>query len=395
MLDTVKLQSPYLPEELACAIEARLVRRRAIDGPTGELLYDLVSGPLAGSYDHRVSLSVRRQEWVSEVAAKRQNPDWTPDSKRKKKWITPVDTHQADCAPYLVLEGSVHKAMLGHNIEGGPSDVLAAIRWLVADVGERLGVELPTADSWLVRQADWAEVYDLGYNAALEYVQGLNQAVYPRRKPQRYDTGLIAPGGTTTVKVYLKGPEFLKHDAKRFRAVAPPKVVEKLASRANCLIRLEVAVKARKLDEDFNGSPRVDQLSETYLIALYDREIRRLLREGASSMETVRNAKEVRRRLGEVYPAGLASSLFATWVGFSALGEKESRENMKRRTFYLHRKQLQDAGISWHGADVAIVNRTSLIPVGFSPVRGDARRLTTVDPRVVTLLAQYQEMAAD
>ncbi len=50
-------------------------------------------------------------------------------------------------------------------------------------------------------------------------------------------------------------------------------------------------MKARKLDEDFNGSPRVDQLSETYLMALYDREIGRLLREGAISMKTVRTAR--------------------------------------------------------------------------------------------------------
>jgi hypothetical protein len=91
----------------------------------------------------------------------------------------------------------------------------------------------------------------------------------------------------------------------------------------------------------------------------------------------------------------VASSLFATWVQFSALGEDESRKDMKRATFYLHRKQLQDAGVSWHGADVAIVNRTSLIPAGFSPVRADLRRLTSLDPLVVTLLAPYREMAAD
>ncbi len=394
MLDTVKLQSPYLTEELACAIEAQLVRRRAVDCPTGELLYEFVSGPLAGSYDHRVSLSVRRQEWVSEIAPKRQNPDWTPGSSRKK-WITPVDTYQTDCAPYLLLEGSVHKAMLGHNIEGGPTDVQAAIRWFVADVADRLGVELPTADSWLVRGSDWAEVFDIGHAAALEYIQGLNQATYPRREVQRYPTSLMAPGRTTTVKVYLKGAEFLKNDAKRFRKAGHEGLAYKLTVRAHGLMRLEVAVKARKLDEDFNGSPRVDQLSETYLMALYDREIGRLLREGAISMETVRTARAVRQRLGEVYTARVASSLFATWVQFSALGEDESRKDMKRATFYLHRKQLQDAGVSWHGADVAIVNRTSLIPAGFSPVRADLRRLTSLDPLVVTLLAPYREMAAD
>jgi II/X family phage/plasmid replication protein len=394
MLDTVKLQSPYLPEELACAIEAQLIRRRAVDCPTGELLYEFVSGPLAGSYDHRVSLSVRRQEWVSVVAPKRQNPDWTPGSSRKK-WITPVDTYQADCEPYLLLEGSVHKAMLGHNIEGGPTDVQAAIRWFVGDVANRLGVELPTADSWLVRGIDWAEVFDLGLDAGLEYIQGLNQATYPRREVQRFPTSLMAPGRTTTAKVYLKGAEFLKNDAKRFRKAGHEALAQELASRAHDLMRLEVAVKARKLDEDFNGTPRVDQLSETYLTAVYDREIGRLLREGAHSMETVRTAKAVRQRLGEVYTARVASSLFSTWVQFSALGEDESRKDMKRATFYLHRKQLQDAGVSWHGADVAIVNRTSRIPAGFSPVRRDARRLTSVDPRVVTLLAPYREMAAD
>lgn len=397
MLDTVKLRSPYLSDELAAAIERRLVLRRAIDGPTGEVLYELVSGALVGSFDHRVSVTVLREEWVSERSSKRLNPRWQEaspgDRRHLRKWVQPVHTYKQESLPFIELEGSVHKALLGHNVHGGPGDVLAACRWFVADVGRRLGVQLPAADGWEVRRADWAEVYDLGtVVGCAEYVRGLNAAEYPRRKVARYaDESISAPGTTTAVKVYRKGPEFSAHDGRRFRKAGLWDMAAELQEVASTRLRVEIGVKARKLDEDFGGrAPLVAEVTAEYLRGLYEVEVVRLLREGAGEMRIVRLAHEVEGRLAEVYGERCGGALYATWVRFSTNGEGRTKERMKRATFYLHRKQLQAVGISWHGTDVALLPRYSAIPADFAPVLSDPRRVGGEDPRVIELLAPYR-----
>jgi II/X family phage/plasmid replication protein len=386
MIDTVKLRSPELPEGVAVAIERLLVLRRAIDGPTGEVLYELVSGPLVGSYDHRISCTVKRERWVREALPWR----WDAAGRRRK----PVVMVQEPCAPYVEVEGSVHKAMLGHNLEGGCSDPLAVCSWFVAFLARGFGVELPPAAVWEVRRIDQAEVFALDYAGCEAYVRGLALADYPRRRIHRYgDETVFFPGSTTAIKVYHKGPEFSKHDRARLRGVVSSEVVAALQWRANKLLRVEVEIKARKLDTDFQGPPTVGQLTESYITDLFDREIAKMLREGETASEIVRTAEAVLERLYARYSAGQASALYGTWLKFAAHGEKVTRRKMTDRTFYDHRKKLAEAGVSWHGADVAIV-QAGPIPLGFSPIRSDLRRVVGEDPRVVELLAPYRAAVA-
>jgi II/X family phage/plasmid replication protein len=384
-IDTVKLRSPYVIEALAVAVESRLVTRSAVDRPTGELLYELTAGSLEGSWDSRVSVKVCRDEWVS--TRRLSNPKQ-------------VDTVLRPCEPYFEVEGSIHKALMGHNVYGGPCDFLSSCRWFIAHLALQLGCELPDADSWLVRRADWAEVYELPYAGIEQYVHGLNNAAFPRRKVRRYgDESVFCPGATSTVKVYHKGPEFSKHDYRRLRPLMSNQQQQEgflvnLQKRANELLRVETGVKARKLDDDFKHPPTVREMTEAYLVALHDREVARLLREGGATMKTVRKHREVRDRLSEVYEPRLAALLFGTWLQLAALGEKVTREKLADSTFRRYRKQLQDAGVAWHGADVRIVETASVLPADFSPVRSDPRRVTGEDPRVVELLAPYREKVA-
>jgi hypothetical protein len=378
-LDSLKLRSPALSECAASAIEHCLVLRQAIDGPTGELLYSLTAGSLEGSWDSRVSVAVKREEWVS--TRRLENPKQ-------------VDTVLRPCEPYLVVEGSVHKALMGHNVYGGPCDVLSAATWFIAHLAMRLGCELPDAAGWQVRRIDWAEIYGLPYVAIEQYVHGLNNAAFPRRSVARYgDESLSCPGTTSTVKVYHKGPEFSKHDYRRLKARIAVDELLNLQNRANDLLRVEVAVKARKLDDDFGHAPLVSELDEAYLLAIYDREVARLLREGGPTMKTVRKHHEVRDRLYEKYEERLAGLLFGTWFQLAALGEKVTREKMADSTFRRHRSQLQEAGVAWHGADVHVVEVASILPGDFSPVRSDPRRVVGEDPRVIEQLAPFRRVA--
>jgi len=372
MLDTVKLQSPEIGERLAAAIESRLVTRWAVDRETGQLLWEFTSGSLEGSYDHRIAVAVKRERWESVQL---------PGGR--------VSTLLRQSRPYLVVEGSVHKAMLGHNLQGGPLDPVASCRWFVDHIGAGLRVDLPAADDWLARRLDWAEVFALDYACCEAFIRGLAVADFPRRSPRRYgDQSVMVPGRTTSVKVYHKGPEFAVHDRPRLGKVLSSEAVARLQWRANELLRVEVEIKARKLDTDMDP-PAVGRLSEEHITGLYDREVAKLLRESQRMREIVRTAEDVRRRLNECYTPAQASALFGSWMSFATLGEDWTRDQLPRSTFYDHRKKLIDAGCSWHGADVALVESGPL-PAGFSLLRSSPWRVTGEDPKVSELLAPYR-----
>lgn len=384
MLDTVKLESPELGEDLAREIEARCVRRSAVELGTGELLYELTTGSLEGSWDSRVSIRVMRSRWVQyRVQLHDQSSGRTVSSSKQ--------VHE-ECPPYVLLEGSVHKAMLGHNLYGGPESVSEPCEWLVADVGDRLGVKLPSGSEWLLRRADWAEVYELpDYEAVEEYVWGLNAAEYPRRSVARYGReSIFAAGRTTAVKAYHKGPEFSKHDHRRLRGIMQDADLQDLQHYANRVLRWEVSVKAKKLDEDHEGKPLVSEISPDYLRKLHYREVRRLVREGEADVKTVRKQKDVRDRLLDQYDARKAGILLGTWHQLVTLGEKETRRYMADRTFRLHKQQLRDAGVSWVGADVLVVPKVSSLPADFSPTERDPRRRAGEDPVVAEKLSAFR-----
>ncbi len=370
MLDTVKLQSPYLEASIASRIERQAVRRSAEDLGTGELLYELTTASLSGSWDSRVSLRVMREEWAD------------------------VDGRVVlrSCPPYVLLEGSVHKALMGHNVYGGPEGLQASCEWLCADVGGRLGVELPKGREWLLRRVDWAECYELpDFEAVEEYVWGLNSAEYPRRSVARYGRESIFAGGrTSAVKAYHKGPELAKHDGRRLKSRMDGRELLQLQHRANRVLRWEVSVKAKKLDEMYRGRPRVDQVSEGDLRKLHYTEVRRLVREGEAHVKTVRKQKHVRDRLLEVYDQRKAGLLLGTWHQLVTLGEHETKRVMARPTFYRHRQLLVAAGVSWIGSDVVIVPKASSLPDDFSPTERDPRRIAGEDPIVAAKLLPFR-----
>lgn len=371
-VDTVKLRSPSLTSEQADLIHAASVSRSAVDNRSGDQLYEITTASLAGSFDHRISVRLMNEEFrVGEDGVSRLEPS----------------------PPYLLIEGSVHKALDGHNVLAGPESFPDLMRWFLDDLSQRLGVELPEAQDWQVRQVDWAESFVLGPAAIREFMQGMARATFPRRKTRRYGLEtLFFPGSTTTVKVYHKGPEFRKHDYKRIsgcvpkrsegettehyieRSAAHQRYVESVRSAADDRLRFEVSIHARKLDDDFGKVPLIDDIDDSYLISAYEREMARLMKEGESGMDTVRDSASVRRRLNAVYPTRQANTLMGYWMQFSALGEEIVKDEVSKATFYRVRRQLMDAGVSWYGGDIVQGAVVHILPRDFRPNRNDSRR---------------------
>ena len=392
-IDTIRLRSPFIPDQLAREIERQCIERRAISLATGEILYQITTGDLRGSWDSRIMVKVRREEWETKTSGK---------------------PRLVDCEPYVVIECSAHKVMMGHNIYGGPVNFRETCATVIDLLELILSVQLPASSLWLVHRVDWAEVYRLPFAAVQEFFEGIYTIQFPRRNKAASKHGshsLHIPGSTTTVKLYHKGPEFYEHDAKRLKSyfhayrlhttriitdnpLTPViytqtdeqiskwvnRKIEALQRLANNRLRVEVGINSEKLDYDFGHRPQVHEVTDDYLKAVHDKEIMRLLKEGKTDMETVRKNKDVSRRLNSTYGATLGNRLFGFWLQMATHSEVEVQRVMKRRTFYHNRKALMDAGVSWHGTDIAVIANDTALPKDFRPLR--------TDPRVCTLPAR-------
>jgi len=469
MIDTVRLRSPFISAEAAALVEQQLTRRTAVQMASGEVLYEVTSGELDGSFDNRIMVRLCREELAEapglRLSAKSDTtpkvdphlllyPDLAVQAERQRvaalgaKERVSVSRHRpifrnVPCDPYLIIEGSVHKAMVGHNITGGPQSFAPAAYWFVNLVAaELLGVSLPHGSEWFVERVDVTETYNLfeppagsrddaamklayskAFDAVQDFIGSLNRVEFPRRKRRCYGLEALQFAGTTTsFSLYHKGPEFAAHDAKKLRLrevsrrkwdakdggwidldVDPERVcfsaseLEELQTLANGIMRVEISVKSKKLRADVESGLLgvkgekvcVVQVTDAYLQRVHDMEVARVIREGHKDMMIVRLEKEVYARLTDMHGGRLAAPLYALWVRLAAHGEKEAKKSMKRTSFYRQRSQLVAAGCSWAGTDIVI--KHSNIPVGFSLRRSDPRRDAIEDPRITDLLSRWRE----
>lgn len=355
MIDTFRIESPPLVDWHVDELRTYLNTKMQVINATGEVAYEFTSGELQTSADYRIRAEIREYVWEG-------GRDWRRGGIR----LAPV---KVEAPPFLVIEGSVHKAIMRHNVHGGPVDPRVALRWMVAKLADVLALDLPPADLWVPVRLDVAEIFNLGsFEACQDFISTMNQSKYPRRTTANFNGQSISFSGTMTyTKAYHKGPEFGRHDRRRLANHMHASQVEELQEFANKILRVEVEIKRKKFQADL-GQITVADLTEAYISAVFDREVARIFHEGNDSMKIVRRNKDVAARLSSVYDGRLSSVLFGTWMQLAALGEDEVRRSMSRPTFYRQRKQLQDAGVSWFGSDVMIVE--SAIPEGFRFQRG-------------------------
>jgi II/X family phage/plasmid replication protein len=353
-IDTVTLRSPFISDTLAEKIERQSILHQKVDKPSGEIFHSFTTKSLEGSFDARISVKVQR-------------------SKREFGGKT------IKCEPFVTLECSVHKQLMGHNVYGGPENFQTAMVWLIEKVGEWLGVILPSALSWEVRRVDWAEVFVLPSEQAVKaWIGGLRLGEKCGRKEVRtYGRhGIFLKGESTCVKYYHKGSEFRKHDRKRVIHVLGEAEADRLQKLADRILRAEVEIRTKKLRDDFGHQPLVSEVTDEYMQSVYDKEMAKVVRRGQSGMSLVCTIHTVHQRLTEQYGERRAGCLFSTWHMLATLDEEQVKKIKKHTTYYEHLRDLRKAGCSWRGTDILLGKTQELIPDGFAPFRKDGRRWT-------------------
>ena len=378
-LDTVRIKSPYMAMNIVDKVKAKGINYCQVLNETGETQWEVTRTSLRGSFDSRIMVK----------------PMYT-DFRQAKNGR--VEEHPSP--PYVIVECSVPKAMHGQNVYGVIEDMQTACENVRTLLQQLIGIELPHTGNWTVQRVDWAESFQLPYQAVQEFFEGIYHVAFPRRKMQKYgNESIFVPGTTTTIKIYHKGPEFQKNDRKRLAWVlrnffhenrprnAAPEWAQSQAYRkvaaiqrlANNRLRAEVEVHAEKLDYDFGHKPKVREVTTEYLQAVFDKEMARLLREGREGVNVVRSSLAVRDRLEARFSPELAGLLHGFWLGLSTHGEDDMKKRSTRATFYRRRKQLVDAGVSWLATDMQLIERQGqMLPADFSPVRANARRCTSL-----------------
>lgn len=404
-IDTVRLRSPSISEALAQKLEEASILRQGIELCSGEVLYEMTSGELDGSYDSRIMFRVCREDWISLSGRPELHP----------------------CDPFVLVECSWPKVLHGQNVFG-QIDRFQDSSQMVLDVIEHLlqlegDHELPSAKYWEVRRVDWAEMFDLPFSAISEFFRGFSACKFPRRSRSTAKHGehsMHFPGSSTTLRLYHKGPEFKEHDLSRLRLSvmnyflnrdelrntedinrAAKRKIQALQRLADRRLRCEVQINAPKLQYDFaellqtrsesieisnrelpvhqrqNYIPKfpfVSDITDEYLMSIYDREMFKLLKEGKTEMETVRNHDTVRVRLLSIYGNRSAKSLIAFWMIMAGQGEDIAKSMYSESQYYSNRSKLIEAGVSWYSSNVFILPPGGQLPVDFQPVRSDLRR---------------------
>lgn len=386
-IDTVKLRSPSLDLELADRLEQLSILKQGIDLFSGEELWNITTGELDGSYDSRISFRVMREDFVCD---RNGTPQLQP------------------CDPYIIVEASWPKVFHGQNVYGTIDHFQDSAEWFINVLQELFGLaddELHSAKHWEVRRVDWAEMFDLHPSAIGDFFRCFSACKFPRRGNKTAKHGshsMHFPGSTTTLRLYHKGPEFKEHDQarlrqsfvkyfrERFELMSLDDIYKLTNRKINALQRLadrrlrcEVQINGRKLQDDFAQQlqaegkgrkyPKVSEITDEYLTNIYTTEMQKLLKEGKSEMDTVRNHDAVRNRLITVYGKRAAQSLLAFWMNMAGQGEDPTRGMYSESQYYANRKKLMDAGVSWHASNIYILPPQSLLPVDFQPLRTSAR----------------------
>jgi len=363
LYDTLKLRSPVVGQAMADTVGAKLYVRSAVRPEDGDVAYSYTHDNLRGSWENRIS--VKLQDAMVE-----EEPDEDGVVETLAGWR-------------IVIEGSVHKAMLGHNVHGGPDRIVPAAGWFVDHVAALLGVELPPWQSWEVCQVDVADAYELPELAQIELVNDLMQRKYPKRKCWPYPNESVMWAGRVSsqsaIKVYRKGPEFLVHRKHIKNRLTPSELLD-LQTKADSLIRVETSIRARWFRRLLGRLPTIAECDDAMLRALHEGEIARILNEG-QEVQVTRDYESVKRLLQKRFQRrpDVAFDVLQTWMDLCVYGEDKARQGRARRTYYQHLIYLRECGISWYGGDV--VHRESAIPSGFT-LRGNTFRQDEVSPAV-------------
>ena len=347
-----------------------------------QVFYHFVNCELQGTFDNRVMIKVERRDWVTDC---REDEKRSGDEIIRTEKKVPI---LQESEPYLVVELSLHKFILGQNVFGGSNDIIGQFRKFLEVVNFEFASSL-TVDDFTVMRIDYAEAYKFSsFDKVQKYISIIKKAKYPRRnKPLHYGNESIYYTGTTsTLKFYHKGPEFKRHDRKRLNEVVGKDLTSRIEEYANKVLRIEVEVKRKTLMNMFGFYPSLYELNEKFglIICFWESEVNKVIELVNDRNKKFECAADLRNYMKSELGSRLANSVYLTFLNLQIMGVDETRKVTSKPTWYRHKRLLKELGIDWKKTSFEIVEQKRLDSeiLEFRPVRNS---VNCVDSSVIDL----------
>lgn len=248
----------------------------------------------------------------------------------------------------LFVEGSFHKWSLGYNSHKGFYNLNSILVEIIKAIEIEFNVILPRFYKWYIQRVDIAICFDLfNQDNVKSYINNMSFMTYPRRKTRFYcNESLYFSGSNTTLKIYNKYTEFLKHDLKRFRNTDFD--IYNYLNEIKGFLRYECEIKKRKLS-DFYCKKNILVIDVKYddLFEIWRNDFMKLYKLNENGLNIVRDNTDVKNRLNSFYSKCKASNLYGFYLSIIHEGYKNIFMQNDDSTFYRKIRDLKNAGIDF------------------------------------------------
>ena len=283
--------------------------------------------------------------------------------------------------PHLKIEFSAPKIMLGNNIQTIDLNMAEIAAQTVKKKFEKtFKVRLPLVRDWYLTRLDVCSNFVLpSPDAVKEIIQYLQRLDYPRKIENTYrNESIYCASRHATLKIYAKGPEFKKHDKKRFKDEIEAQTLYEIACN---IIRVEAELKLRLryivtqwLDMlDIRDKIKITTwngyLKYNKMMQLLDckNELERMLTNLMICKETkAMKAKDVHDTLRKNFSDEQADVFMGMYSVILTQGIKASRQIYNKQKMARALRAYRSLGISFTNSDVPAINSDIKIPHDFS-----------------------------
>lgn len=310
MIDTVKFLIPIVDPKLTHQLKGMLTRFRKEDLKERRVHFEFfVSNVELGSYNRTVA-------------------------------IKSTDTPRG-----FFVELSIPKYEKGNNVEMiYPHDLISIMEKLYKDLCIYMEYELPHYSQWQIYRLDVCYNWSFKDEDEASYVMELIKRIdYPKKKKLTYPTSVMYMGSAYTIKFYLKGSEFKKHDSKKVK----PELMEHLQSCANRIVRFEASLKRvylqtyigkrKVLLEHIANDAFILEMLQTYLNKVFLYIDKKLL-----------STSQISQILFAKYNKTRATRLYEFYKGYyldEDVKNMYTSGGLDRSTIYRYKKDLLKVGI--------------------------------------------------
>ena len=235
----------------------------------------------------------------------------------------------------------------GYNSHNGFNDINEVVNGLINLFSNGFGLELPSIENWYIQRIDISFVYDLlNQDNVKNYINNNRYLVYPRRKTQYFlNECVYFAGSRTTLKIYNKLVEFLKHDSRRLFKYNDFNL-EEYKEYIKGFVRFECEIRKKKINELFgyNGIENIKiEVLEEFVIG----EFMKLFKINDKNLCIVRSQNEVKNLLYSKYSECKARRLFGFYLTCVNDGINNVKEQYSSSSFYRNISELKESGIDF------------------------------------------------